>query len=323
MTALEKLRNAGELLEKYGIDDAEREAEIIISHCLGIDRLYLHRDNPEIPGDILIKMDEFLKRRADREPLQYIIGYTEFYGLKIMVGPGVLVPRPETELLVEEAIKIVSRQTLNPPLPPFTKEGEEGITQSQINLTCSLRILDLCTGTGCIALALASEFPGAEVFGTDISGTAIKYAQENARLNDIVNTIFLEGTLFDPVKKLFAVRGKRFAAALIIANPPYIKTDDIRNLQPEIKDWEPTQALDGGQDGLDYYRQIIPEAGNYLEQGGILMFELGINQADAIKKMAENAGFQDVSIVKDFAGIERIFFARIREHTPAPLSRGD
>ncbi len=132
MTALEKLRNAGELLEKSGIEYAEREAEIIIAHCLGIDRLYLHRDNPEIPGDILIKMDEFLKRRADMEPLQYIIGYTEFYGLKIMVGPGVLVPRPETELLVEEAIKIVGRQTLNPPYPPLLKRGRRGLLNPKL-----------------------------------------------------------------------------------------------------------------------------------------------------------------------------------------------
>src|SRR4030043_1819152 len=143
MRALDKLREATEFLKQYGIEDADREAEIIVSHCIGINRTVLYRDNPVINKGQLEKIDKFLKRRSKREPLQYILGYVDFYGLKIKVGKGVLIPRPETELLAEEAIKIV-RQKLNPPLlpdnpplPPFSKGGRGGIS-----------ILDLCAGRG-------------------------------------------------------------------------------------------------------------------------------------------------------------------------------
>src|SRR3972149_2007491 len=147
MRALDKLKEATEFLKRYGIEDAGREAEIIVSHCIGVNRTVLYRDNPEIREEEIERIDELLKRRSKREPLQYILGYVDFYGLKIKVGKGVLIPRPETELLADEAIKTV-RQKLNPPLPPFSKGGSGGIS-----------ILDLCTGSGCLALALAKEFP--------------------------------------------------------------------------------------------------------------------------------------------------------------------
>ncbi len=283
MNALSKLGNAREFLKKSGIEDAIREAEMIISRLLGIDRVTLYRDNPQIPEKCISKIDELLRRRAKREPLQYILGYTEFCGLKIKVGKGVLIPRPETELLVEKAIKIISN-------------FESQITNSNL--------LDLCTGSGCIALALAREFPDAQVYGTDISEIAIRYAKENAKLNKIKNVAFIKGSLFKPVKKSLNTFD------LIVSNPPYIKKNDIKNLQIEIKDWEPVKALDGGEDGLDYYRAIIPEAKNYLKECGCLMFELGVSQANGIRKMAEDAGFMDISITKDYAGIERILVAK-------------
>jgi release factor glutamine methyltransferase len=287
MRALDKLREATELLEQYGIEDANRESEIIITNCLGIDRTVLYRDNIEISKEALERIDKFLKIRSKREPLQYILGYVDFYGLKIKVGKGVLIPRPETEILAEIAIETVKREALS-----------------------VMRILDLCTGSGCLALALAKEFPAAKVYGTDISKVAIQYAEENARTNRIGNVKFLEGSLFEPVKKLPTVDCPLFTFDLIVSNPPYIKRDDIKNLQLEIKDWEPVEALDGGEDGLDYYRAIIPEGKGYLKREGFLIFEIGAGQSEEVRKIAKDAGFADTSLIKDYAGIERIFVAR-------------
>ena len=286
MKALDKLRRARETLEKAGVDNPGRDAELIISHCLGIDRVTLYKDNPEIPEDINSGMDEFARRRSKREPLQYILGYVEFCGLKIKVGPGILIPRPETELLAEEAVKNIS--TIN-------------------SQRSKLRVLDLCTGSGCLALAVAKRFPDAEIYATDSSESAIRCAGENAVINAVRNVIFLRGSLFDPIKNLF--RAGSFSFDFIISNPPYIKRGDISKLQPEIREWEPAEALDGGEDGLDYYRMIISEAGSYLKEYGLLMFEVGMDQAETVKRMARDYGFSVISLIKDYAGIERILIA--------------
>ena len=287
MRALDKLRQAKEFLANSEIDDADREAESIIAYCLGIDRLGLYKDNLDMQDDTVFEIDALLGRRAQREPLQYILGYTEFYGLKIKVGHGVLIPRPETELLVEEAVKILKKHAL-------------GITK--------FRVLDLCTGSGCIALALAKEFPEAEIYGTDMSKVAIEYAVENAVINDARNVTFLKGSLFEPLRA--AAHILPLISDLIVSNPPYIKRDDMKRLQPEIREWEPAEALDGGEDGLDYYRMMIPEAGFYLRENGSLLLEIGQGQGKDVKEMAGNAGFRSVSLVNDYAGIERILIAR-------------
>ena len=203
-----------------------------------------------------------------------------------------LIPRPETELLAEEAVKVIRSQKLNPPAPPLVKAGNGRFT-----------ILDLCTGSGCLALALAKEFPLANVYGTDISEVAINYAKENAEINGIKNVTFLRGSLFEPIRELFTIHSSLVTFDLIISNPPYIRRDDIRNLQQEIKDWEPVEALDGGEDGINYYRAIIPESRKYLKESGYLMLELGISQANAVRRIAENAGFTDISFKKDYQGL--------------------
>jgi release factor glutamine methyltransferase len=279
--ALDMVRKANEALAMSGIDNAEREAELIVSSCIGTDRVVLYRDNPQVSRNNALQIEEYVKRRLNREPMQYILGVTEFCGLKIKVGPGVLVPRPETELLAEEAIRIISKRDLRKP-------------------DCT--ILDLCTGTGCLALAIAKEFPEARVYGTDTSESAIDYSRENAELNRIENAFFLEGSLFEPIEKEL-----RFD--LILSNPPYIRHNDINQLQPEIKDYEPAEALDGGEDGLFYYRAIIPESRAYLYQGGVLMLEIGLGQSKEIRKIAEQKGFARICLLRDYAGIERIFRA--------------
>jgi release factor glutamine methyltransferase len=281
MNALDMLKRTKEALAMSGIDDASREAELIVSFCLGADRAILYRDNPRVSRENALKIEEYLQRRSNREPIQYIIGFTEFYGLKLEVGPGVLIPRPETEILAEEAIKIISK--------------------FNVRIT-DCNILDLCTGTGCLAIAIAKKYPEAHVYGSDISESSMNYSRANAMLNGIKNIIFLQGSLFEPVKK-------NLKFDLIISNPPYIKLADINLLQPEIKNYEPAEALNGGGDGLSYYRTIIPAAKTYLKSNGILMLEIGLGQSDEIKRMAEDAGFIRISLLRDYAGIERIFIA--------------
>lgn len=309
MNATEALKRIRKFLEDAGIENPGKEAELIVSHCLGKDRLVLYRDNPMIPEDVNIRINEFSERRIKREPLQYIIGYTEFHGLKIKVGQGVLIPRPETELLAEEAIKVLRGQKL-PHHPPLNKGGQRGGRTSSFIPSSSFNILDLCTGTGCIALSLAKEFPDAFVYGADISELAITYAKQNMELNGINNVAFLKGNLFEPVEKNLRSQNSNLKFALIVSNPPYIKSGDIKNLQPEIKDWEPVEALSGGEEGLDYYRKIIPESKNYLDDCGHLMLELGIDQSVALKHIAEDAGFRNTIFVKDYAGIERIMIIK-------------
>ncbi|TAL25166.1 MAG: peptide chain release factor N(5)-glutamine methyltransferase [Nitrospirae bacterium] len=285
MTALDKIKEITVFLQGCDVEDAHKESEIILRHCLGIDKAALYRDNPVLSEENVKDMDAILQRRAKREPLQYILGYVEFYGLKIKVGKGVLIPRPETEFLVEEILK-----ALNSQLPALSKK--------------ELRILDLCTGSGCLALALAKNFPDAKVYGTDISATAIRYAKENAELNGISNAVFLKGSLYEPLKQLISETSLKFD--VIVSNPPYIRSNDIPDLQPEISRWEPKNALDGGEDGLRYYRDILSEARKYLMPDGIIFLEAGEGQAGDVSGIACSNHFRRVSVIKDYAGIDRL-----------------
>jgi release factor glutamine methyltransferase len=284
---LVKIRHAQEILQKAGVEHAGREAEEVIAHVLNTDRTAIYRDKPIIKDEEELKINELIQRRSLREPLQYLLGYAEFCGLRIKVGPGVLIPRPETELLVEEARRIFIQKALRD--EKTCREGD------------ALNILDLCTGSGCIALALAMDFPGSVVYGTDLSDIAIAYSEKNAELYGKGNTKFLRGSLYDPVDEM------RFG--LIVSNPPYIKKTEIRELQPEIRDWEPHGALDGGPDGLEYYRIIIYGAGKHLCSNGHLILEIGMGQAGAVRKMTEAAGLKVISIREDFSGIKRVFVA--------------
>jgi len=291
MTAIDKLKEVAAFLKYRGIEDSAKEAEILITETLHIDKSKLYTDSLEISEDTLKQIDALTSRRAQGEPIQYIIGHVDFYGMKINVGRGVLIPRPETELLVEEAIKRVKGQ------------GSR------------VKILDLCTGSGCIAIAIAKHFPDADVYGVDKSGTAIQYATRNATENNVRNVHFIKGDLFSiswdspesttPIGKM--------AFDCIVSNPPYIKTDDIQNLQREIKDYEPVEALDGGKDGLDFYRRILKNASKFLKENGIIILEIGHDQADDMEKIAMNAGFKNVTFIKDYAGIKRIFIGRKNE----------
>ncbi len=287
--AVEGLKEVWDVLSGCGIEDSRKEAELILSRCIGIGRVTLYRDNPELSAVEEEKIKKVLERRQKREPIQYIIGDVDFYGLNIVVGPGVLIPRPETEHLVDEAIKAVTRNASH------VTSGDQSPSRVTRH---ELRILDLCTGSGCIALSLARHFPLSAVVGVDISEKALQYAQANAVRNGIKNVSFINGNMFEPVE------GRKFD--IIVSNPPYIKRREIEGLDPEIKLWEPCEALDGGEDGLQFYRDILLLSPTYLADGGSIIIELGKGEAGDVVRIAEKAGFRCVSVNEDYTGIERV-----------------
>lgn len=287
MRLLDVLRSMTDLLESEGIEDAFVDSEALVLHASGIDRLKAYTENPEIDDRHVSIIRRLVDRRAKGEPVQYIIGHVEFLGLDIQVGKGVLIPRPETELLALEAVHQIKN------------EKPEVMDSSPLTPYSSLRILDLCTGSGCVALALGRDFPDAEIIGTDISVEALGFAGRNAVANGIDNVVFLKGSLFEPVSGLPPFD-------LIVSNPPYIRSRDIEGLQREIREWEPLSALDGGEDGLVFYRDIFFGAGPYIGGAGKIIAEIGFDQAEEVREIAERAGFRNISFKEDFAGMERI-----------------
>ncbi len=269
---------AFEYLEGHGVESPRLSAELMLGRVLNLERLqlYLRFDQPLTPEE-LASFKELLIRRRDLEPMAYILGSREFYGLEMQVGPGVLVPRPESEHLVEEGLKAL--------------EGVE-----------NPRILDLCTGSGCIALALAHERPDARVTGVDISKEALAFAQRSADKLELSQRVrWLLGELYDPV----AAAGGFFH--LITANPPYVREDEWQGLSPGVRGYEPRQALVAGPDGLEMVSQIIAGSRAFLHPFGVLLIEVGAGQAKAALKIASRTGiFERVRSVEDLAGIERV-----------------
>ncbi len=299
MRLLDAVRSATEHLEEAGVGDAFVDAELLALHAAGIDRLTAYRENPVIDARLSSKIRRHVRRRSAGEPVQYIIGHVDFLDLRIKVGKGVLIPRPETELLARAAIETVRG----------SGPKVQGLTRAEHRTRKleppSLRILDLCTGSGCIALALAREFQDAKVYGTDVSKAALGYAKKNAVTNGIRNARFIQGPLFGPVEDIFF--------DLIVSNPPYIRTPDVAGLQREIREWEPVTALDGGPDGLDFYREIFSGAAGHLKERGDVIVELGFGQAEDVAKIAGRSGFSLIEVTKDYAGIERILKASLIE----------
>lgn len=297
MQALDGLREVTAILGECGIEDPRKEAELILTQCLGMKKIVLYRDNPVLSPVQREEIRAVLERRRRREPIQYIIGHVDFLNLEIQVGPGVLVPRPETELMAAEVIRSVKERTAR--TEPDATGGDWR----------PLRILDLCTGSGCLALALARAFPASEVIGVDVSEKALEYARRNAKINGISNISFLGGHLYEPVG------GRTFD--IIVSNPPYIRRRDIASLQREIRDWEPLEALDGGEDGLWFYREILSRAPAYLVRNGFLFLELGQGEAQEVLTIAEEAGLGSHELVKDYASIERFLRLSFCQFAPS------
>lgn len=258
-----------------GVENPRLDAEVLLSHVLQKDRLYLyvHFDQPLEERELAV-FREAVKKRAARLPVAYITGSKEFMGLDFQVTPAVLIPRPDTEILVETALKLLEN-----------KENPE--------------ILDIGTGSGAICISMLVNLPTAHGTTVDISADALAVAKSNGEKHEVTERLtFCQGDLFAPVK------GKKFHA--ILSNPPYIPKADILELTPEVRQ-EPNLALDGGTDGLDFYRRIVEESKQYLVAGGFVAMEVGIDQAQLVVAMAEKTGFFKVSaIVKDYGGIERV-----------------
>ena len=269
-----------ELLTQAGIEEAALDARLLLEAVCGTNRndLLVHADR-EMDAEQEQTYRDWIGRRTQHIPLQHITGVQEFMGLEFAVNEHVLIPRQDTEILVEEVLR---------------------------DLHDGSRILDMCTGSGCILISLLNYSNDCQGVGVDISPEALSVAGENAAKllsgkQDDTRITFLESNLFDKVEGGFDI---------LVSNPPYIRTDVIPTLMEEVRLHEPLLALDGTEDGLFFYREIIRQGKKHLTGGGRLFFEIGYDQGEAVKKLMEAAGFLDVEIVKDFAGLDRVVYGR-------------
>jgi len=268
-----------EHFQKKGLDNPRLEAEVLLAHLLEMDRmgLYLNYDRP-LKEEERTAYREMIQRRLAKEPLAYIVGSKEFWSLRFAVNPECLIPRPETEHLVEEAIRI--GKGIKPPL----------------------RILEIGQGCGAVAIALATELGEAEIVATDISAGACSLAQANAERHGVGGRIrFVLGDLFPAGEGPFG---------LICANPPYIPTAEVLQLAPEVRDYEPLTALDGGEDGLRFFRRIAQGASAVLVSGGWLLLEMGQGQAPQVATILQDQGFAQIDLIPDLAGVKRVIKAQ-------------
>lgn len=270
MTYREAVEFGTKCLTDAGVPDAALDAWYLLQMVCKIERSYYYVHGEEdITQDAQKEYEIAVQKRAEHIPLQYIIGEQEFMGLRFKVNSNVLIPRQDTETLVEQVLKIV-------------KPG--------------MKVLDLCTGSGCVLISVLKNAPELTGMGSDISKTALLVAKENAKLHE-VDAEWVRSDLFDNITETFDV---------IMANPPYIPTGEILSLMPEVRDFEPENALEGGADGLDFYRKIAGQVKDYLNPGGYVYMEIGYDQGEAVSELMRNAGFTEVEVIKDLARNDRV-----------------
>jgi release factor glutamine methyltransferase len=282
LTVRGALRDAMQRLEAAHVPSYPLTAELLLMHALGHDRAWIY-SHPEMSIDdgVAQKFWELVSQRASGVPTQYLTGKQEFWGLEFQVTPAVLIPRPETEHLIEVTIEKLAEW------------------QGQKNL----RIADIGTGSGCIAVTLAYEFSQAEIFATDISGAALEIARRNAERHGVLEQIrFVECDLL-------GAAGKEELFDVIVSNPPYIARSEELQLQREVREHEPHEALFGGMAGSEIYARLIAEAAPHLRSRGLLVIEIGYGAANEIRSMLDNAPWKDVRVTNDLAGIPRIISA--------------
>ena len=267
-------RMGAERLQQAGIEEALLDARLLLEVVCGTDQntLLAHGDQTVTEQQKECYVN-YIEQRSRHVPLQHITGYQEFMGLRFQVSPAVLIPRQDTETLVEEVMR-------------FLHDG--------------MRILDLCTGSGCILLSLLRYSNDCVGVGSDLSENALLVAKENASLLGL-KAEFVCSDLFEKIEGKYEI---------IVSNPPYIRSGDIPGLMEEVRDHDPMMALDGGEDGLSFYREIIVSAGDYLYPGGMLFFEIGCDQAQEVAGYMNKAGYRDIAICKDLAGLDRVVYGR-------------
>ena len=276
MTYREAIVLGESILRKADIVDAKTDSWLLLAMACKIDHTYyyMHIDE-EMTEEQAREFEVLIKKRAERVPLQYITGEQEFRGLTFHVNSNVLIPRQDTEALVEEALKVV-------------RPG--------------MKIMDMCTGSGCVLISILKNAHDIEGIGYDISKQAINVAKENAKLNE-VPAVFERSDLFeDVVENDFDV---------IVSNPPYIPTDVIATLMPEVAEFEPREALDGKGDGLYFYSKILEQCKNYMKPDGYVLFEIGCKQGDSVSTMMRLAGFSEVHVIKDLARNDRVVMGHL------------
>lgn len=277
MTAIQLIRRGEEKLASAGVEEAKQDAWLLFSFVTGYDRTeyFLNRDSEIDPAQEQ-KYEEFIGKRKKRIPLQYLTNEAYFMGHRFYVDERVLIPRQDTEVLVERVSKLV-------------KEGD--------------RILDMCTGSGCIILSLLLGTRAGSGIASDVSMEALAVARRNARGLQVENIEFVQGNLFENIEGQFDV---------IVSNPPYIRTAVVEELMPEVLEHEPRLALDGREDGLYFYREITSNALNYLKKDGYLCYEIGYDQGTQVKELLESAGFEEVFVYQDLAGLDRVVIGKRR-----------
>jgi len=279
VTVLEVIQRSTEFLQRHGVDSPRLQIELLLAHVLKLPRLQLYLNHERVLAETeLAALRALVQRRARREPLQHLVGNTAFLGLEIAVGPDALIPRPETETLVELAAAALAKVT-------------------------APAVLDFGTGTGCIALALAVQCPSASVHALDISPAALALARRNAEAHKLGGRVLLH--LGDG----FAALPPAARFDLIVSNPPYIPAAEIATLQPEVRDFDPRLALDGGADGLAFHRRLAREAPARLKPGGGFFAEFGDGQAEAIQSLFAEAGWDQIAVHPDLTGRLRVVTA--------------
>lgn len=290
MTYRECYEQGCRTLQAAGIEEAALDARLLLETVCGTDRndLLVHGEQPVAP-EAEEKYLNWIRQRAEHIPLQQLTGEQGFMGLTFNVNEHVLIPRQDTEILVEEVLK----------------ELHDG-----------MRVLDMCTGSGCILLSLLHYSNDCEGLGVDLSAEALEVAGRNVLKvltpEKAEHAHFLQSDLFEKVEGKFEI---------IVSNPPYIASAEVEKLMPEVRDHEPRMALDGTEDGLYFYRRIIEEAGKYLVSSGMLFFEIGYDQGQAVSELMRTEGYCEVQVVQDYAGLDRIVFGTYVTVQPAPFAK--